>query len=154
MVTGSVNLSNAALQLSMNFKGASNDQYMIIDNVAFLPVTSTFEGLPEGATVTANNGASFKISYLGGKGNDVVLTQTSASVSPKFGGIAKLTGGFIQLSGSGADNMSYTVLAATNLNTTNWISIGTANVNGAGAFQFTDSNAIHFPQRFYRLYGP
>ncbi len=36
----------------------------------------TFTGLPEGASITSR-GATFVISYIGGTGNDVVLTVTS-----------------------------------------------------------------------------
>jgi len=47
--------------------------YVIIDNDGTDPVTGTFTGLPEGATVIGY-GYAFKISYAGGDGNDVVLT--------------------------------------------------------------------------------
>ncbi len=43
-------------------------------------ITNTFAGLSEGASVTINS-VPFKISYVGGDGNDVVLSQTEVSVS-------------------------------------------------------------------------
>jgi autotransporter-associated beta strand protein len=155
-VTGGVSLGGAVLQLSVGIAGASNNQYILINNdgAGAGAVSGTFAGLAEGATLTANNGAHFAISYHGGAGKDVVLTQTSAPAPPKFSGIVKLAGGSIELSGSGATNVSYTVLASTNLSTTNWISIGTTGANGTGSFQFIDSNAPNFPHRFYILSGP
>lgn len=45
----------------------------IIDNQGTLPVIGAFSGLPEGAVLAAD-GVSLRISYVGGDGNDVVLT--------------------------------------------------------------------------------
>ena len=42
----------------------------------------TFKDLPEGAEITVG-GAIFKISYVGGDGNDIVLTALNDSVAPK-----------------------------------------------------------------------
>src|SRR5262249_31904351 len=57
------------------FQGALNQQFMIIDNQGPSPIVGTFAGLPEGQTFTASNNLTYKISYVGGTGNDVVLTQ-------------------------------------------------------------------------------
>lgn len=53
----------------------------IIDNTSGSPVTGTFAGLVEGATVTSttNAGSTFIISYVGGTGNDVTLTTSGAA---------------------------------------------------------------------------
>ncbi|HEY6137924.1 MAG TPA: Ig-like domain-containing protein, partial [Thermoanaerobaculia bacterium] len=48
-------------------------EFPIIDNHGSAPVSGTFTGLPEGATLTAGK-YTFWISYKGGDGNDVVLT--------------------------------------------------------------------------------
>lgn len=65
------------------------DTFTIIDNKGTGPVTvttagtgGTFKDLPEGAEITVG-GATFKISYVGGDGNDVVLTALNDSVAPK-----------------------------------------------------------------------
>ncbi len=58
------------------------DTFTIIDNKGIHPVEGTFKDLPEGAEVTVG-GAIFKISYVGGDGNDVVLTALNDSVAPK-----------------------------------------------------------------------
>jgi hypothetical protein len=49
---------------------ASGDSFTLIDNTGPAPITGTFNGLSEGATV----GISQTISYVGGDGNDVVLS--------------------------------------------------------------------------------
>ena len=74
-VTGSVTLGGAtlALQLPLLFPAAAGTDLTILDNDGADAVTGTFAGLPEGAPVVAN-GIAFHISYVGGTGNDVVLT--------------------------------------------------------------------------------
>jgi autotransporter-associated beta strand protein len=153
-VTGTVTLGNANLQLSMPIIGVTNSQLTIINNDGADPVTGTFLGLAEGATVTAANGAKFKISYHGGTGNDVVLTQISLPTQPTITSIAKQNGGAMLLNGLGVSNLIYTIQAEADLNTPNWTNIGTATANGAGALQFTDPNATNYNHRFYRLSWP
>ena len=58
------------------------DTFTIIDNKTTYPMSGTFKDLPEGAEITVG-GATFKISYVGGDGNDVVLTALNDSVAPK-----------------------------------------------------------------------
>ncbi|MCJ1967298.1 hypothetical protein LRM42_03185 [Candidatus Nanosynbacter sp. TM7-075] len=65
------------------------DTFTIIDNKGTGPVTGslagmggTFKDLPEGAEITVS-GVTFKISYVGGDGNDIVLTALNDSPAPK-----------------------------------------------------------------------
>ena len=65
------------------------DTFTIINNRGTSPVTGslagtegTFKDLPEGAEITVS-GVTFKISYVGGDGNDIVLTAQNDSVAPK-----------------------------------------------------------------------
>lgn len=65
------------------------DTFTIIDNKGTGPVVGllagaegTFKDLPEGAEITVS-GVTFKISYVGGDGNDIVLTAQNDSVAPK-----------------------------------------------------------------------
>jgi len=83
IVTGTVALNGATLGLSLlgGFSTPSGDTLLIIDNDDADAVAGTFEGLAEGATVSVG-GAYFKISYVGGDGNDVTLTH----VAPPSGG--------------------------------------------------------------------
>ena len=53
------------------------ESFILIDNNGTVDaVTGTFAGLAEGATIIFNN-AALEISYMGGDGNDVVLTVTT-----------------------------------------------------------------------------
>ncbi|HEY3321932.1 MAG TPA: autotransporter-associated beta strand repeat-containing protein, partial [Planctomycetota bacterium] len=76
-VTGGVNLAGCALNLTVGFVPPVA-QYIIIDNDGADAVSGTFTGLPEGASLTVS-GRDFTISYVGGTGNDVVLTRTIQS---------------------------------------------------------------------------
>ena len=80
-VTNGVTLNNAVLTLTGNFTAPTSTQFVVIDNQAAGPVVGTFSGLAEGGVFTAANGLSYKITYLGGNGNDVVLTQTGKGVT-------------------------------------------------------------------------
>jgi hypothetical protein len=61
------------LQVSLGFTPTIGSTFTIINNDAADAVSGTFTGLPEGAMFMAN-GSQFQISYVGGSGNDVVLT--------------------------------------------------------------------------------
>lgn len=58
--------------------------FTIIEVAGTQAVTGTFSGLPEGATFE-QNGVVFKISYVGGTGNDVVLTVQNQPTAPDTG---------------------------------------------------------------------
>ncbi len=73
-VTGTVNIdATAALNVSLGFTPTAGNSFTIINNDGADAVTGTFQGLPEG-TVFYIGMTSFRISYVGGTGNDVVLT--------------------------------------------------------------------------------
>ena len=77
--TSTVTLGGAQLIVSGSGSGAVNQQFVILDNQSPSPISGTFAGLAEGATFTAANGQTYRISYIGGTGNDVVLTQLSTA---------------------------------------------------------------------------
>jgi len=81
-----VGLMNGRLDLTYLEGGVikKGDTFTIIDNKGSHPIegSAMFKDLPEGAEVTVG-GAIFKISYVGGDGNDVVLTALNDSVAPK-----------------------------------------------------------------------
>jgi hypothetical protein len=58
--------------------------FTIIDQAGSAAVSGTFKGLPEGATFE-QNGVVFKISYVGGDGNDVTLTVMNTPTAPDTG---------------------------------------------------------------------
>ncbi|HUR82080.1 MAG TPA: hypothetical protein VM733_15045, partial [Thermoanaerobaculia bacterium] len=81
IVTGSVTLNNSWLSLSVPSGSIANGQsFVIIDNDGNDPVSGTFSGLAEGATINVG-GATLKLTYTGGDGNDVVLSAGSATKS-------------------------------------------------------------------------
>ena len=61
------------------------------------------------------------------------------------------TNGFLQITGLGESNKTYSLQAATNLAAPIfWQHLGTNTADGSGLFQFTDTNAPAFLMRFYR----
>lgn len=103
-----VSLSNANLALSLydGYKINANDSFTIIDNRSSTAVDGTFKGLPEGATIKVNDGV-FKISYVGGDGNDVVLTVVTIPTTPDTG--------FADLSASPMTTLLGTLVVASGL---------------------------------------
>jgi len=75
-VTGRVNLAGAALNVSLGFTPAIGSAFTLIQNDGTDVVLGTFAGLPQGANLLLN-GMTFQISYVGGTGNDVMLTRTA-----------------------------------------------------------------------------
>src|SRR5262249_37350611 len=72
-VQGTVSLVNPKLVLGIGSIPAG--QYItLIENDGSDPISGTFNGLPEGATIVSTDGQPFKITYVGGDGNDVVIT--------------------------------------------------------------------------------
>jgi autotransporter-associated beta strand protein len=73
-VQGSVALSGGTLSPSLGFTPTGGSSFTIIDNDGTAdPVVGAFAGLAEGAALTVG-GKAARISYVGGDGNDVVLT--------------------------------------------------------------------------------
>lgn len=85
-VTGTVDLGSSTLSTSLynNFKPAKGNTFTIIDNDGSDAITGTFANLAEGATFSIS-GYVFKISYVGGSGNDVALTVQSVPAAPDTG---------------------------------------------------------------------
>jgi len=153
-VAGAVNLGDAGLSVKLKFTSAISNQFVIVQNDSADAIVGTFKGLPEGATVNFN-GAQFRISYVGGSGNDVVLTQLTLPAPPQFGGITRLGNGNIQLTGTGVPGLLYAIEANMDLNTTNWLHLGgTLAQPPTGLLQFIDVDAANYPKRFYRFILP
>jgi fibronectin-binding autotransporter adhesin len=70
--TGTVNLSGISFSGMLGYNPYAGASFLLIDNDGTDPVVGSFNGFPEGASVVIN-GRTFKISYHGGDGNDVVL---------------------------------------------------------------------------------
>jgi hypothetical protein len=70
-VNGALDLGGANLRIDSGSAFNYGTVYKVVDNTSTKPVTGTFANLPEGAMI-ANR---YKISYTGGDGNDVTLTD-------------------------------------------------------------------------------
>src|SRR6266704_3406652 len=79
-VTGTVNLGGATLSGTLGFSPTSGTTFTIINNDGSDAVSGTFAGLPEGSTVVLS-GQTFQISYVGGTGNEVVLTVAAPNLT-------------------------------------------------------------------------
>lgn len=110
LVTGTVALGNATLNATLGFSSTGGTQYIILSNDGTDAVTGTFNGLAEGASVTLG-GRNFTISYRGGDGNDVVLTDastpttttlTSSAANSVFGQSVTFTAVVAPSTGTGA----------------------------------------------------
>jgi hypothetical protein len=73
--TGTVTLAGK-LKLTTSSKPAVGSTFEILNNEGSAAISGIFAGLPEGATFVVN-GMTFRISYVGGTGNDVTLTRVA-----------------------------------------------------------------------------
>lgn len=76
-VTGPVNLNHARLgPLPWNaFRPVIGNQFVIIRNDGTDPINGTFLNAPEGSIFAGPLNTAFRITYIGGDGNDVVITS-------------------------------------------------------------------------------
>jgi Tol biopolymer transport system component len=79
-VTGTVTITDATLNAILfgGFVPSVGNSFTIVNNDGSDAVSGTFNGLAEGSTFTSG-GVTYRISYVGGTGNDVVLTVTAVS---------------------------------------------------------------------------
>lgn len=79
-VTGSVSLGSSNLVSSLGYSVANGAAFTIINNDGTDAITGTFNGLPENTGLSIG-ATKFVISYVGGTGNDVVLTADTVAPS-------------------------------------------------------------------------
>jgi autotransporter-associated beta strand protein len=148
-VRGAVGFALARLTATLGFASAISNSFTIIDNDGSEPVTNTFTALPEGATLNVS-GTPFRISYIGGDGNDVVLTQLTATQQP----LLKIqTSSATNVVLSWATNFTgYSLEANTNLNANVWVVVSPApSVSGTNNVV---TNITVGLQKYYRLRAP
>jgi autotransporter-associated beta strand protein len=75
VATGGVTLGGTLVP-TLGYTPAMGDRYTIINKTSVGAVSGTFKDLPEGSYLTVD-GRTFKITYVGGDGNDVVLTRAN-----------------------------------------------------------------------------
>jgi fibronectin-binding autotransporter adhesin len=144
---GRVALSNATLHVTLGFTASVGHTFTIIDNDGSDAVTNTFNGLPQGATVFGN-GIPFQISYTGGSGNDVVLTQLADW--PRL--MIKRSGNTNVVLSWPTNFSGFTLEANTNLNSNVWSVVSPAPTISISNNVVTNSTTQ--PRNFYRLRNP
>lgn len=77
-IGGPLAVTNAILAVIPGFNSAVSNAFTIVLNNGVGAVNGTFDGLPQNATFMAG-GKTFRISYTGGSGNEVTLTQVSTA---------------------------------------------------------------------------
>ena len=84
------------------------------------------------------------------------LTVAFTILAPRIASItSNPSNRFAQITGTGEPGFTYGIEAASNLNSPIfWQRLGSVTANGAGVFQFTDTNAPLFEARFYRALIP
>jgi fibronectin-binding autotransporter adhesin len=147
-VTGTVNLGGAKLTVALNFASPTNSSFIIIANDGADAVQGTFAGLPEGQYFYANS-TQFQITYHGGDGNDVMLTQTSITMAPHLDSLTELPNGHAQVNGTGIPFHLYTIERSGDLQ--NWTPLDTVAANDAGKIHYEDADGFSWPKAFYRL---
>ena len=70
---GTINISNSLLSVSLGYTPNVGDQFDIVTNATGNAVLGEFAGLGEGSIFNVS-GTDLQITYLGGTGNDIVLT--------------------------------------------------------------------------------
>jgi hypothetical protein len=148
VASGDVNLSGGGLLPSAGFNPQAGQIYTIVEKTSpgpiTGPVTSAFFG-PEGS-IAYLNGMPFRISYVGGDGNDVTLTVVTP-VPIVLGAVQRSFGTQFVFSYSANVGLRYAVERGATWS--NWTTIrsDTANVN---PMTFTDTAATN-RMNFYRV---
>jgi len=138
--------------LGNGFNPTNGQQFIIVRNNSGLPIAAPFLNAAEGAQFYVDNTHRMQITYLGGDGNDVVLTAV-ASVG-QFKGVST-DGNRFYINGCGTPGANYTIEANANLSDPlGWTNIGTVSMGMNGLMQFVDSDMSHYPMRFYRFVAP
>jgi autotransporter-associated beta strand protein len=145
------------LQVSLGFAPAVGSSFTILNKTSVGGITGTFSGLPEGATFMIG-GLLFQITYLGGTGNDVVLTRIAAPATT-VSSIAPITSDRMQIRGQGLPFVTYILEVTPHLNAPiPWMPLATNSANAFGIYEFIDAykdNGMNlFSARFYRVQSP
>ncbi len=140
-VTGTVTLNESTLSPSLGFTPTNGETFTIIKSTA--PIVGTFSGLAEGSSLTINN-VPFHITYEGGGGHDVVLTQ-AVQPAPMVTGLSPTSGPgaggtLVTITGSGftgATAVEFGTSAATNVAVVNDTTITADSPAGSGTVDVT-----------------
>jgi uncharacterized repeat protein (TIGR01451 family) len=122
VVNGTVVLDNTGLDLQFLAFPAEGQSFVIISNDGADPVNGTFLNRPEGSTFI-EDGETFRITYVGGDGNDVELIATDADL-----GVTKVADDTTPAVGQ---NVTYTI-TVTNAGPSDATNVTLTDILGAG----------------------
>jgi fibronectin-binding autotransporter adhesin len=138
---------------------AIGEQFLVVSNRSAGAVIGKFNHLTAGTNLVEGakffSGTNrFTISYVGGNGNDVVITRVANPMPAQIQGISPDPDGML-LNVSGEVGLTYRVEAAFDLGGTNeWTTIGSVTLNQSGFANFIDGAGQIYPRRFYRFVTP
>jgi autotransporter-associated beta strand protein len=136
-VVGAVSLGGSVLSVEVyqNFAPPSGARFVIIRNDGTDPVAGTFNGLFEGAEFVGDI-LPFRISYVGGDGNDVELTRIGAP-SSILNPLVTFNETQVTIRGRGLSGVTYLIQGTTNLAPLiYWTPLGLATADRNGDFEF------------------
>ena len=147
----SADLTGVRLEASLNFASAVDDQFMILRKDGALEIAGAFVGLSEGTHFYIGD-EQFTITYLGGDGNDVVLTRIPTPPRPVLT-IQQISPAFVRLLWPAETTFDgFTLQFTTNLGPAGWTSVlPSAVITGPNKVV---TNATGDARRFYRLVKP
>ncbi len=125
----------------------------LVDNIPIPAATNSSYLIANAQSVDAGNYSVIVTNSYGGATSSVV---TLTVVAPLITGIARVANGNVTLNFEGLPNSTVTIWTATNLSPpVFWEPIFTNySVGTSGEWQFTDTNAVSYDERFYRFSTP
>lgn len=149
-VSSPPDLSGAALYVTPSYSAAVGETYVIITNTGVAPFTTTFPGFPEGSIYVISSPANeFRISYVGGDGNDVTLRRVplGTASAPRLA-IQQVATNAVRLLWP-TNPPGFSLECNTNLSGTNWQAASPSpTVTGTNNVA---TNATSQAAKFYRL---
>jgi hypothetical protein len=137
-------LSGASVGAALFYNAPIGEKWIIITNTGAAPFTTTFAGIPEGGTFIGGNNPQMQVSYVGGNGNDVVLTRVVALA------IERVPTNSVRLLWPTNGSSGFQLVSSSNLLTTNWAVVSPPPTLIGGLTNVV-TNAISQPKIFYRL---
>ena len=98
LATNGFSATGLNLNLTLNFAPTLGANYRVINNTGSGPINGSFNGLPQGGTITASylgTPYTFIANYLGGDGNDLVLTASASTPAATTMKVSSLPGGTV-----------------------------------------------------------
>jgi hypothetical protein len=151
-VDGALFLGSSSLRIIPGPGVKVGDSFMIISKSSASPVAGTFSGLPEGTQFVVSN-RLFQITYIGGNGNDVVVTRRAPPAVALS--IARAQSTQVRIGGQGVPGLIYVLEGTSSLiPPTVWRPLGTNVAVFDGAFGFLDVLSPPPSRRIYRVWSP